>query len=402
MGTGRIIIFIFCLCGLSILHAQPVIIEVEAGDYSRKGTLVEMQLKKTLPKGKYYQVTNTVTGSVAPVQSLSDRTILFILPDSLPALQRVKYKLEQANRPFASNVKLIKEEDGVLFQVRQKKVLFYSTKQMELPGKIPAFYARSGFIHPLYSPSGNVLTDDFPVGHVHQHGIMMAWVNTTFKNKSHDFWNQQAKTGNVRHVNVLSIEEGPVFSRARFQLQHYTPPAHEVLTEIWTLTVYPFSDYFLYDIRSDQVNTTSDTLFLNKYHYGGMAFRGSREWNVEDKENFKSNWSILTDSGYSALDANGKHAAYVSAEGFIDGKKTGVTVFGFPDNFRYPQAIRVHPIMPYWCYAPVVDGAFFISPRQTYSSRYRYYVHDSSADLQVVKQLYRDILHPPTARMSDN
>lgn len=399
MDTSRVIIFVlWCGC-LSIAYAQPLIIEVEAGDYFRVGTLVEVQLKNALPKGTHYQVKNKVTGRVAAVQSISDHTVLFVLPDSLAIGSKAIYQLQKTKSPAGSKLKVVKEESGVWFEVDQKKVLFYATQQVDPPAGNPAYYARSGFIHPLYSPSGSILTDDFPVGHVHQHGIMMAWVNTTFKNTAHDFWNQQARKGNVRHIHVVSIEEGTVFSRARFQLQHYTPVTHEVLNETWTLTMYPFSDYFLFDIRSDQVNTTSDTLFLNKYHYSGMAFRGSRQWNSDDTLHFKNPWQVVTDSGYGITEGNGKKAAYVSVEGTIDGRVSGVTVFGFPDNFRYPQSIRIHPSMPYWCYAPVADGAFAISPQQTYSSRYRYYVHDGSVDQQVVKQLYRAILHPPVVRV---
>ena len=68
----------------------------------------------------------------------------------------------------------------------------------------------------------------------------------------------------------------------------------------------------------------------------------------------------------------------------------GVTVFDHPSNFRYPQAIRVHPNMPYWVYAPMVDGAFTIDPGKKYFSRFRYYVHNGPADVQMINRLEKD------------
>ncbi|NJO25448.1 MAG: hypothetical protein HC867_06315, partial [Bacteroidia bacterium] len=70
------------------------------------------------------------------------------------------------------------------------------------------------------------------------------------------------------------------------------------------ITVYPFSSYFLFDLESEQVNTTSDTLFLNKYHYGGLAFRGTRNWDPFNKKYFQNNWNVITSEGIKDSAAN--------------------------------------------------------------------------------------------------
>lgn len=390
------LVLLACLSIPCSVDAQ--LIEVNSGTHPRANSIIEVKLDKPLNKRHRYQIRNIDTGRSTPVQVVKDSQVVFILPDTLEAGQSARYKIEKC-RTSRVPFKLVNDQDGLEIQVDNKPVLQYHSMLARPAFESPDYYARSGFVHPLYSPSGNILTDDFPVGHLHQHGIMMAWVSTRFKNETPDFWNQHLEKGNVRHVTVLSLEEGPVYCRARIQLQHYTPHQQEILEEIWTLTVYPFSGYFLFDIQSDQHNTTNDTLILNKYHYGGMAFRGSREWNIDDKENYRNTWNILTDSGYTVADGNGKHAAYVCAEGLINGRRSGVTVYGFPENFRYPQAIRVHPVMPYWCYAPVIDDEFRIVPNATYHSRYRYYVYDGEKDGERLKGIYGDIVKPPLVRL---
>jgi hypothetical protein len=56
-----------------------------------------------------------------------------------------------------------------------------------------------------------------------------------------------------------------------------------------------------------------------------------------------------------------------------------ITVFNHPSNYRYPQAIRVHPNFPYWAYAPVVDGPFTIDPGKNILRSSGYYVHKRNA-----------------------
>ncbi len=372
-------------------------IEVAAGDYPRYQSLIEVALPKPLGNTAY-EVKNIKSGKKAPAEIRAGNLMVFILPDSLKAGETALYDLIKADNKIEAPVAVAKKDSGLLVSVNSRPVFFYHTVPYLRPVDSPAYYTRSGFIHPLYSPEGKILTDDFPVGHMHQHGIMIAWVNTLFKNTAVDFWNQHLQTGNVKHVAVEAIHSGTVTATLQLRLQHYSTALGAILDEKWTITIYPFSEYFLFDLQSRQVNTTNDTLFLNQYHYGGMAFRGSREWNPDDSLQYKNAWQIQTDASYSLSNANGTHARYVTASGLVDGKMGSVTVFGFPSNFRYPQAIRVHPTMPYWCYAPEVDGPFAIAPRSAYHSGFRYFVSDAPNPTQS-DQLLHDLLHPVSVKV---
>lgn len=389
----RIIAVVVITVRMFVTAAEGQQISVVAGAYPRYQTIIEAALKTPLSSKYAYEVKNTLTGKKAAIEIKNNNVILFILPDSIKAGDSATYELVKAVTKNTSPIVITKSDSGLLVSVKKRPVFFYHTIPYLLPADSPSYYMRNGFIHPLYSPGGNILTDDFPVGHMHQHGIMMAWVNTRFKNTPVDFWNQHLQTGNVKHVTIEAVQNNIVTSTLKLRLQHYSKQFGEVLNELWTVTIYPFSSYFLFDIQSRQVNTTSDTLFLNQYHYGGLSFRGSRQWNSTDKDHFKVPWQIQTDSGFSLINANGKHAAYVTASGLINGRMACATILGFPTNFRYPQAIRVHPTMPYWCYAPIADGPFFIAPGQQYISGYRYFITDDPQPKKTA-QLYNDLIHP--------
>lgn len=379
-------------------QGQHVTVTVSAGDYARYNIPVRVSLPVSFSPTQKLTLVNKATRKKIPAQLLDSVTLIFILNDSLPPHSSRSYDVIPAKAVARPSVTVEDKTNGLLVKSSGKPVFFYHTREALPPADSPSYYKRSGFIHPLYSPAGQVLTDDFPAGHVHQHGIFAAWTNTTFRNELVDFWNQQLLKGTVEHVKTTAIREGRVCAQIRTVLRHNSRQFGKVLEEQWTLTVFPFTDYFLFDLQSQQLNTSSDTLFINKYHYGGFAFRGAHEWNPDDKKFFKNKWSLLTSEGVKDTFANHTHARWVDVCGDVDGRIAGAAVFSHPSNFRYPQAIRVHPSMPYWTYAPMVDGPFYIAPGQEYNSQFRYYIHNDAPDGNLLNQLEQDYAHPPEVK----
>ena len=377
-----------------------VTINVSAGAYERMKCPVFVKLSKPLSTKTDIRLTEKATGKQIPVQLLDELNLIFIV-DSLPANSSREYVVEQEKEKIARVPVITVEQDqkGLLIRSKRKPVLYYHTEEVMPPADSPAYYRRSGFIHPLYSPGGKVLTDDFPAGHAHQHAVFSAWTNTTYKKQFVDFWNQHQKTGTVKHVELMNVKHGPVCVEITAMLEYVSFAQGMVLQDEWKLRVYPFNDYYLFDIESEQYNPNDDTLYINKYHYGGQAFRGSKYWNPDDKTNYKENWSILTSEGIRDSLANHTHAKWVDASGKVDGQVAGVTVFGHPSNYRYPQTIRVHPTMPYWAFSPMVEAAFTINQRSYYRSKFRYYIHDGTPDKKIIERINNDFAEPPTVEV---
>ncbi len=290
-------------------------------------------------------------------------------------------------------------DDTIVVTMRGKHVLTYHKKE-HVPEGISAGYARSGFLHPVTTPAGRAVTDGFPrPHHAHQHGVFMAWTKCRFDGRKINFWEHHRGGGRVRHDKVLHIKNEADFAEFRVRLIHSdrTAPGGEtaVLHDVWTVRVPVVKpgDPHVIDIRSEQQCASGRPLTQEKYHYGGMAIRGSAQWiNLEyekakNKKGLKPGCTMLTSEGKDQHNGNHSRPNWVAIFGPVDGQTAGAALLTHPDNFRHPQAVRLHPNMPYFCYAPMVDGAFAIKPGETYTSRYRVVAFDGQSDSKRLNEL---------------
>lgn len=271
--------------------------------------------------------------------------------------------------------------------VSGKPVLTYHSGTVMPPDNMDEGYARSGFIHPIYSPSGRILTDDFPVGHAHQHALFSAWTRATFKHEVVDFWNQQGGTGGARHVDALAKNDSS-FEVDLLQFSHKGGPA---IDEHWVVNVRDSNGPFIIDIEVEQDCASDEEVYLHPYHYGGFGLRGSSHWNEEDKDNFEGMMKVLTSEGITDIKAsNHTRPRWVAVYGPIDGVESGLVIMNHPASFRYPQPVRVHPKMPYFVYSPVVAGSFILKPGMTYKAGYRIVTFDGAPSAERVEKWYEE------------
>jgi hypothetical protein len=378
-----------------------VILEVAAGKHDRGGTLVSVTLPESAIDFRVPNLVRIDTGAVVPVSfDRLERQAVWILDETLPAGKTWRYRFGQLNRnePDIGGVDLKDNGKRIFMSVRGKPVLAYNSAVVPAPNRKEAYYDRSGHIHPLFNPSGQVVTDDFAPDHQHQHGIMFPWTNTTYECRNINFWDQKSRQATVRHVGTSSAGSDTIFGEFTAALDHIdlsAPGKPKVaLHETWRVRVYNQTDGFLFDIESRQ-RAASSPLRINKYHYGAFAIRGHRNWLKPGQGDF------LTSEGKTRKDGNHTRPNWVEIHGNVDGKPTGVTIFSHPTNFRAPQPVRLHPNKPYFCFAPMVLGAFEITSKQEYVSRYRFFVHDDKLDVNVAERVWRDFAEPPTVTIVD-
>jgi len=292
-------------------------------------------------------------------------------------------------------IAVVETEDALLLQKGSQTILRYNKAIQHAPPGIDPIYSSSGYLHPVFTPTGQVVTGAFSKDHAHQRGIFMAGTNTTFRGEKVDFWNLHKKLGHTEHAKTLSV--GTSHNSASFTvlLNHVATVGNEetvVLHEIWTVTAHSTSGaYFAFDIESRQRLATEDPLVFNEYHYGGMALRGSNLWTPLES-NPDGTCAFLTSDGHDRIEGNHTHPRWVSMHGIVDGTAANITVLCHPNNFRFPQAVRIHPKMPYFTFAPMFDGEFSIQPGETYTSKYRYLVTSSQPDAKWVEQQWERYL----------
>lgn len=373
-------------------------VTVAAGDVNRNSTVVSFPLPTSPPTNAYHL--ETPSGETLPLQVGSNEA-WFVL-NRLPAGTTRTYQIERG-AVQTNEITLRRQEKSVEVAVDGSPVLKYWSEARPVPEGLDPIYERGGYLHPVRTPSGGVITGDYSENHAHHHGIWSAWTSTEFRGRRPDFWNMQKGTGAVKTMGLDSIWTGPVQAglKARHRYVDYTGENPvTALYEGWTLHVYrvPAADssqnYHLFDLRVEQTAASASPLRLLQYLYGGVAVRGPEDWYGADNSRF------LTSAGRDRSNGNETRARWNYFGGTVDGRRAGIAMLSHPDNLRAPQPLRLHPEMPYFTFAPSQLGPFQISPGDPYVAQYRFVTFDGPPNRKVLDRLWTDYAYPPTVTVT--
>jgi hypothetical protein len=323
----------------------------------------------------------------------------------LPALKAGEtrtYRLTVSKTNPAQDVNLSRESDRLNLKIHGRPVFSFVTTPQSLPDQdIKPVFLRGGYIHPVFTPSGRLVTDDYPSDHYHHHGIWFAWTKTEFEGRYPDFWNVGDGTGKVEFAFVDSAWKGPVHAGFKSQQRYVAltgPAPKTALNEEWEVRLYNVGQsdkrYYLFDIVATQQCAGASPLVLEEYRYGGMGIRGHRNWKDKSKVWF------LTSEGKTRENGNATRGRWCHISGPVDDQMVGIAVLDHPDNLRSPQPMRLNPDDPFFNYAPSQLGRFEIKPGEKFVLRYRYVVADGAADASELNRLWNDYAHPPTVSVS--
>ena len=283
-----------------------------------------------------------------------------------------------------------------------RPLMSYQAEPGEFPrADIKPVFKRGGYLHPIATPSGKVVTDDFPANHVHHHGVWWAWTQTEFDGRQPDFWNMGDGKGLVEFEALDRTWNGNLHAgfRARHRFVDTTSGKPvTVLNETWQVTAYAAgtsSRYWIFDLVSEQQCATAKDLKLPTYRYGGVGVRGNWAWNGQDKASF------LTSEGETDRDkGNATLGRWCDMGGEVDGSRVGIAILCHPENFRAPQPMRLHPTEPFFNFAPQQAGDMAIKAGDKFVAKYRFVVHDGPPDQAELDRLWNDYAHPPVVTVS--
>jgi len=381
---------------------KSALITVSAGLVDRRESMVSFELPAEFKEASY--ALRDESGLVVPLQIDSQRQATFVLA-ALKAGASKTYRLVPArpNRRAQQVVALTRDKNHVNVKVAGRQVLRFVAEPTGLPDStIKPVFLRGGYIHPVYTPSGRMVTDDYPSDHYHHHGIWFAWTKTQFEGGHPDFWNVGDGTGRVEFESLGESWGGPVQAgfRSRQRYVAVTSGAPKTaLNEEWDVRVYNVGRegkrYFMFDIVATQQCASSSPLILDEYRYGGMGIRGHRDWKDKTRTHF------LTSEGKTRADGNATRGRWCHFGGLVDGDKVGIAVLDHPANFRAPAPMRINPDDPFFNYAPSQLGKFDIKPGETFILRYRYIVSDGPADPTELDRLWADYAYPVQVNISE-
>lgn len=278
-----------------------------------------------------------------------------------------------------STVASIKENGSLTFRADGKNLLRYQFEKLTPPSGIDPSYARSGFIHPLWSPKGQVLTRVQPPDHYHHYGIWNPWTHVLYEGDTIDFWNLNKKEGTVRFAKFISVNEGPVFGEFSALHEHvvFRKDGSEkvALNEIQSVRIFRPSNeaYFIVDVISELNCADSSPFKILEYRYAGLGWRATEKWDRHNSE-------VITSEGKSRKDADGSTAKWCIVQGAIDDAYAGAVMMSAPSNYNHPEPLRVWPENQYERgdvfanFSPTKNRDWLLEPGKTYTLKYRFVV----------------------------
>ncbi|MDI9431120.1 MAG: PmoA family protein [Sedimentisphaerales bacterium] len=402
------LVFLCLLFGTQALAAEPLAtFTVRAGEYTRVDTPVSAPLVGLIDMAslRLEEVKGSQRVAVpAQVEAGSTPRLWWILGGTTPAGQSRVFELVRGAPATEGLVKAVKGDKALDLQLGGANILRYNHAVVPAPkdiGRIPetrrSLYDRSGFIHPLWSTKGSVLTEIHPADHIHHMGLWMPWTHTQFEGRMVDFWNVGDGTGTVRFAKYLSTTDGPVFGGFQVEQEHVARKTSKgeqvILNEVWDVRAYnvggPEKGYWLIDFESTQRCVADEPLIQDQYRYGGFGFRATSKWKGQTA-------AYLTSEG-KGRDGHGTRARWCDTSGRID-EWEGVTFYSHPQNFQHPEPMRIWPELDnyiFFNFCPSQAEPWEMKPAEDHVFRYRMYVHQGKVVVADAERIWQDYANPP-------
>ncbi len=308
--------------------------------------------------------------------------------------------------PDEHRIQVLRDSKTLTIQADGKNVLSYYYAVHDIPEGVDPLFRRSGFIHPLCSPDGHVLTQIQPADHYHHYGIWNPWTKVKIDDREVDFWNLGEGQGTVRFAGIESIQSGDAWGGFCVRHEHvdFKAPGgtQVVMEETWDIraAAIPVQQQlaWIVDLTSTMKNVLDNDIELSQYRYGGgVGFRATEVWD-------RYNSSVLTSVGKTRKDADGTRARWCDINGQIGNKDhtSGVLFLSHPENRDHPEPMRVWPEDAvggkgelFFEFCPIRLTAWTLEPGKNYVLRYRMVVYDGKLKPETMEALWQDYISHP-------
>ena len=260
-----------------------------------------------------------------------------------------------------------------------QRVLTYVYGDRLAPGVDPR-YAKSCYIHPLYSLEGDELTEDFPGDHRHHHGLFWAWPVVEVRGVKTSNWEPAEPPLRQRFVKWIEREVTEAGARLVVENAWELGGTEDVAEETVTIFVHGATRLGRAIDIEIALRPVGGPIALrgapaDNKGYSGLCFRG-RAIEGLDARLFKGA-AMTTDRGPLAADSSGERFRWADLS--IPGHG-GVAIFVSPRHpgFPLPWLVRnsyTGILNPCW---PALEGAV-LEAGIPVSLRYRVYIHSGDA-----------------------
>ncbi len=315
-------------------------------------------------------------------------------------------KAEEKKTVSAPDITLQKDNEDLCVTAGDNPILKYRYAVTLPPKEANPLFKRSGYIHPLYTPGGKVLTRIQAPDHYHHYGIWGPWTKTHIDGREVDFWNLMKGQGTVKFAGFLSEAEGAVFTGFKALQQHIDFGAagedQIAMNEILDVRVWNMEEgVWIIDYTTSLNSPLKNGIMLDAYRYGGgIGWRATETWH-------KDNCTVLTSDGKTRVDADGSYARWCLVEGESDVKegRSGILFLSHPSNRMHPEPMRVWPLDSnggrgdmYFEFVPIRHDDWKLEPKQNYTLKYRMIVFDGKLDAEKAEKYWNSFARNPVIK----
>lgn len=300
-------------------------------------------------------------------------------------------------RSFSQKIDLKETSAGIDFLIDNQRVLTYQTKKEPVPAGVKEAFSKSGFIHPITSPSGQVLSRIQPADHYHHYGIWGPWTRATISGREVDFWNLGDEKGRVDFSHVLSKKIAGGAAELNVRQNHIdlkAPDAERIaIEEDLRIKVKPADKgRYMVDYTTTISTKIPGGILLDDYRYGGgIGFRATELWGDD-------NSTILTSEGKDRKTADGSNAKWIMVKGKTADAtgQSGILFLSHNTNKAHPEPLRVWPVGQYngkgnvfieFC--PIRHDSWDLQPNNRYTLKYRMIVFDGDLSPEEAESYWR-------------
>ena len=376
--------------------SMPVSLDLDAVTFQPDSALSLLEIKKNGRQPVPFQV-----------DYKNRRVLSWLVNSDDDKIKKRVYELVTGPHLIKVSVLEASVNDGaLLLHAGDQKLLQYNFKTVYPPPGIDTAFRRSGFIHPLWTPSGKILTRIQPPDHYHHYGIWNPWTHVLFEGDTVDFWNIKGRQGTVRFGNFVSVTTGPVYAEYQALHEHvaFQKAGEKVaLNELQTVRVYKADNNennYIVDITIQLNCATASPFRILEYRYAGLGWRATEKWN-------KDNSMVLTSEGKDRRGADGSTAKWALIQGALDDDTGGLVMMSHPGNYNHPEPLRIWPENSnggemFAMFAPTKTKDWTLMPGKTYVLKYRFNVFSGQYTGQLAENGWQYYREPPKVTVKMN
>lgn len=265
-----------------------------------------------------------------------------------------------------------------------RPVLVYNYQPVTPPEGVAGGFTRACYIHPLYGPDGEIMTQDFPSDHRHHRGVFWAWPECTAGDRKMDVWALTGVRQRTQDVK-FAMEDGNAVVRTVNIWSFDDSPEEAVIKEDVVISVHPGADNARtidFDLKFTNMSQ-GDVTFLGAAGkgYGGLCYRPDAKrfpFTFKSAQGLSPEDVLRLDTPWADISfANGK------------GGTSGVAVFQSKENPGYPFPGWIFRHYGFLGASWPHEQTHKLAPTESFNLKYRMYIHGGGADEAKVAEQFK-------------